>query len=261
MRWLALFLVAPLVLCGCGLELLTTTAIQSDLQAQQLTAIKGQVQQAAGTTGRINIEKAIQTYQAEKGQFPPSLDALVPDYLPAVPKQPDGSAYGYDPVTGALSSGPTPSMGAAAGIPAEDRQTMETIRAAIDRYGQAAGYYPPTLDALYPVYMAKLPRTTAGQPFLYNNQNGYVGHPSESRALTPGMAQSPPQAGTPRRGAGVAGAGPMGEAMTGIAIQNELGQMNQSGVSAAGSRMRQSAGNLGQGQDARNNQAMDDLGL
>jgi len=248
---LAVLLAGAMGLAGCGVELLTTTAIEADLQAQQAAAMKNQVKNAASTTGRINIERAIQTYIAEKGENPPSLDALVPDFLPALPKQADGSDYAYDPAAGKLKDGPSASL---RGIPAADRQMMQDIRAAINSYGTAVGYYPPTLDALYPDYLAKMPRTETGEAFVYDNQDGYLAHPREEQSQTAAAPRA-------QAGGGAGGAGPMGEVMTGIGMQNQLNQMNQSGVSSAGSRMRESAGGLAQGQDARNNQAMDQLGL
>ena len=142
-------------LAGCGAELLTTTAIQGELQAQQLSAMQRQVKGAADTSGRIQIERAITAYHAEKGVYPPSLDALAPQYLPAVPRRPDGSPYGYDPASGRLMDGPAP----AGGPTPQDYQTMEQIRTAINQYGTATGYYPPTLDALAPTYLPAPPRT------------------------------------------------------------------------------------------------------
>lgn len=249
---LILLLAGVLGIAGCGVELLTTTAIQADLQAQQMSAMKNQLNNAASSTGRTNLERAIQTYLAEKGVNPPSLDVLVPDFLPALPKKADGSDYSYDPTSGKLLDGPSASRG---GVSPADRQMMQDIQAAINRYGTAIGYYPPTLDTLYPAYLAKMPRTEAGEAFIYDSQDGYLAHPREEQGQQ-ATAAPPVQAV-----GGVGGAGPMGEVMTGIGVQNQLNQMNQSGVSSAGSRMRESAGGLGQGQDARNNRAMDELGL
>ncbi|MBI2433948.1 MAG: hypothetical protein HYV26_13860 [Candidatus Hydrogenedentes bacterium] len=243
MRILA-FLTAVLLLSGCGVELLTTTAIQGELQAEQLKAMRGQVQRAAGTSGRINLQRALDTYKAEKGANPPSLDALVPGWIPTLPTQEDGSPYGYDPVSGQLLTGPN-----AAGA-ANDQQMIQQIQAAINRYGTAVGYYPPTLDALVPAYLPSPPRTSTGQPFVYNNQNGYVG--------LPGSAPLPAQAARP----GVpVGAGPMGEAMTGIAMQNQLNSMSNAGASAAGTRMRGATRENAGDHNAMQNQVMDNLGL
>ena len=246
---IAFCLMLGVTLVGCGAELLTTTAIQGELQAQQLSAMQRQVKGAADTSGRIQIERAITAYHAEKGAYPPSLDALTPQYLPAVPRRPDGSPYGYDPATGRLLDGPAP----AGGPTPQDYQTMEQIRAAINQYGAATGYYPPTLDALAPTYLSAPPRTSADEQFIYNNQNGYVAHPRQAAPVA-APAEAP-------RAPAMGGAGPMGEVMTGIGMQQQLGGMRQSGASAAGSRARQHLRETGTAQNERHQQVMDGLGL
>jgi hypothetical protein len=245
---IALIGLLALVLTGCGVEVLTATAVQGELQAQQLTAMKRQIGNAAGTTGRINIERAITTYQAEKGVYPPSLDALVPEYLQALPVKPDGSSYGYDPNSGKLLEGTQ--TGASAGPTPQDNQMIRQIQAAIQQYGQDTGYYPDTLDNLYPNYLTTLPRTSSGEAFVYNNQNGYVAHPGAMPAARPA-----PQAGS------MGGAGPMGEAMTGIGMSQQLDSMNQSGASGTGSYARDKIGGATTDHNDRQNKAMDDLGL
>ena len=241
--------VLVVLLAGCGAEVLTTTAIRGELEVQQIKAIEGQLNSAASVTGRINIERAIQTYLAEKGEFPPSLEALVPDWLPQLPMQSDGTPYGYDPGSGRLVE-----AAVAAQLPTpEDYALMEEINAAIHQYGTATGYYPANLDTLAPQYLAEAPRTSLGEEFTYNNQNGSLEHPRKNMRIS---AQ-------PQRGGGMAvgGGGPMGEAMTSIGVMNELNSMNQSGTSSAGSNMRGSARDVSNNQQDRTNQAMDDLGL
>ncbi len=248
---IGLALLAVTLVSGCGTELVATTAIQGDLQAQQVQAMKGQVQNAAEQTGRINIEHAIQTYKGEKGTNPATLEELVPDFLPVLPKHADGTPYGYDPVTGTLTSGP------AGAVTPQDLQTMQAIRDAINRYGTAVGYYPGTLDALYPTYLSKLPRTSAGEQFLYNNQNGMVTHPRQgasAASAAPGAAAATPVGGT-------GGTGPMGEVMTGVGVQQQLNGMNNSGASSAQGYMGRSLQQSTGGQNDRQNKAMDQLGL
>lgn len=254
----ALPLVFVLALSGCGVELLTTTAIQGELQTQQMQAMKRQVQSASDTSGRATLERAIQTYRAEKGANPPSLASLVPDYVPAVPKRGDGTEYGYDPARGVLLDGPAAPAAAAApgGATPEDQQTMAAIRDAITRYGTATGYYPATLDALYPSYLAKPPRTSTGESFLYNNQNGSVTHPRGG-----GGVPVLPAPAAPRVPSGVGGAGPMGEVMTGIGMQQQLNSMGSSGASAAQGHATRSLGNTSSGHSDAQNRAMDQLGL
>jgi hypothetical protein len=242
-------LLAVILVSGCGVETLTTTAIQGELQAQQVQAMQGQVASVSNTTGRINLERAIQTYKAEKGNNPATLEELVPNFIPSVPKHADGTPYGYDPSTGAVLDAP------AAAVTPQDLQTMQAIRDAINRYGTAVGYYPGTLDALYPTYLGNLPRTSAGEPFVYDNQSGAVAHPRQA-------ATSPaPAAGAPRPSVGVAGAGPMGEVMTGIGVQQQLNSNSNAGVSSAQGYMNRSLQQSTGGQNDRQNAAMDQLGL
>ena len=87
----AFSILAVLAFSGCGVELLTTTAIQGELQAQQMKALKGQVEHAAGTSGQVNLQRAIDTYRAETGVNPPSLEALVPNYIAQIPVQAGGA--------------------------------------------------------------------------------------------------------------------------------------------------------------------------
>lgn len=248
-----LFVISGLIFCGCGVELLTTTAVQGELQAQQLSAMRGQVQSAANQTGKINLERAIKTYQAEHGAYPPSLDVLAPNYIPAVPVKADGTQYGYDPSTGQLLDTASPAP-AVSGPSAQDSETMANIQDAIARCGAETGYYPAALDDLYPHYLPMPPRTAAGEEFVYDNQTGAIRHPHQTQAAAP--ARRPAHGGMPS-----SGAGPMGEAMTGIGIQQELNSMGQSATNAAGSYARQSVRGVSEDRTQQQNKTMDDLGL
>ncbi len=236
------------VLAGCGAEILTATAIRGELGARQAKSAVKQLDYAKGKVGALNIDQAVQTYRAEHGANPPSLEALVPQYLPEIPQQADGTPYHYDPVSGKLSATPP-----AGGISQEDQRMMSAIHAAINAYGTATGYYPSTLDTLYPQYLSQMPRTSTGQPFLYNNQNGQVTHPAQqATGRTPAQHVQPVAGG---------GAGPMGEVMTGIGIQQELGRMSTGGASAAQSRARGGVDNTSNQHTSQQMQVMDQLGL
>lgn len=235
------------LLTGCLAEVATTTAIEGTLQAQQLGAMQRQIKGAAESTGKINLGRAITTYQAEKGAYPPSLDALVPGWLPELPTHPDGTPYGYDPNTGTLYDD------AAAAANAIDTHTIQQIKAAINQYGTAVGFYPPSLDALAPVYLPVAPRTAAGLEFNYNNQDGTVTLPN---GAGPAAYAAPRGGGMP-----VGGAGPLGEAVTGIGISNQLDNMSTGGTASAGSRTRATARGLQGAGDSRAAAAMDNLGL
>jgi hypothetical protein len=247
---LSMTLVAAIMLTGCGVELLATTAVRGELEAQNAKSAMKQLNYVKGKMGSINVEQAIQAYRADKGVNPPSLAALVPTYLAEVPKKEDGTDYNYDPVTGKLTEGP---ISSASGM--SDMQTMEKIKLAINQYGTATGYYPPTLDDLYPNYLPQPPRTAAGQQFIYNNQNGYLAHPTQQAA-----APAAPQQRQRAMGGG-AGVGPMGEVMTGIGMQQQLNSMGSSGANAAQSRSRVDVNQMSSGHTNTQNQVMDQLGL
>ncbi len=237
---------AVLLFAGCGAELLVTTATRGELESQQAKSALRQLEHVRGQVGKLEVEQAIQAYRAEHGVNPPSLDVLVPKYLAKVPVKEDGTPYQYNPETGKLSARPAPS-----GPTGADMQMLENIRLAINQYGTATGYYPRTLDDLHPQYLAQPPRTASGQPFVYNNQNGYVAHPVQhAAARRPAAAPS-----------GGMGAGVMGETMTGIGIQQELGAMSGGGASSAQTRSRSDVNQISGGHTSRQNQVMDDLGL
>jgi hypothetical protein len=209
-------LLGAFILSGCFAEVLTTTAITGELQKQQLGAMERQLKGAAKQTGKVNLQRAVDTYYAEKGQYPETLEELAPGYVPSVPTLPDGRAYAYDPETGRVTEPGADNADSGANV------SMAAIRQAINAYGMQTGYYPPTLDALYPDYLPERPRTPAGESYLYNNQNGTVSLPNTSGGGS----------------GGAAGVGATGELMTGVGIQNQLNSMGQSGVNSAGTRSR-----------------------
>jgi len=246
MRMLMLGIVC-LGLAGCGVELLTTTAIVGELQKEQLEATRGAVQNAGEGMAKINIQRAIDTYRAEKGANPPSLDALVPEWLPSLPKRPDGTAFAYDPATGKVLDRP-----ASGGVTAADRAQMDRIQQAIKAYGMRTGFYPPSLEALVPQYLADVPKTESGQDFLYDMRTGALAHPEAAGTPAAAAAQSP------RTGTGLS---PMGEAMTGLGMQQQLGNMSNAGASSAGSHAGQKVGNVTAGHNQRQEEALQQLGL
>ena len=95
-------LLVAVALSGCGVELLGTTAVRGELEAQNAKSAIKQLDNVKGQAATINIEKAIKAYRADKGVNPPSLEDLVPDYLAKIPTKPDGSSYAYDPDTGKI---------------------------------------------------------------------------------------------------------------------------------------------------------------
>ncbi len=245
------FLLPALFLPGCMVEMLTTTAIQADLQAKQAGAAQQTLSNVKTDTGQINLQRAVDLYQAEKGSYPTSLDLLVPNFIDAIPPRGDGGAFGYNPLVGKILEtdvGPT----------AADYLMMEKIKTAINSYGTRTGLYPPTLDTLaqsgdLPV----MPRTESGQPFNYNNQNGAISHPLEGPVAAAMPAQAPQSGGM----APVGGGGPLGEAMTGIAMQEQLNSNSNAGTTAAGTRGRTGARSAAAEQGQRQEKALDELGF
>ncbi len=223
------------VLCvcsGCGVELLSTAAVESELQARNAKAATQTLDLVKKRVSGINVSQAIQTYRAENGTNPPSLEALVPKYLAEVPRKADGTPYHYDPATGTVSETPVYNNAAAAA----DQQRIFEIKNAIQRYGTATGYYPPTLDALYPAYLSQVPRTASGGQFIYNNQNGEVSVPGGSPASAPHAGALP---GMPQLQGGGGNAG----------------------ATAVRSQARGNIQGLAGQQTDRQNRAMDELGL
>lgn len=243
MRYL-LGLILTLPLSGCLVDVMTTTAIQGELAARQMKSAKKQIEFAKGVASETEITQAIKIYQGEKGTYPPSLDALVPEYLPSVPAKADGTPYGYDPATGALLEHPMPT-GPAAG----DYTKLDQLRAAIQQYGTDTTWYPATLQDLVPKYLPAVPTLADGRAFVYDNQSGQVFLPE---TLQPGVIAPRPAVGT----------GPVAsEAVGAIGISQQLDNMSTAGTSAAGSRGRASSQQVGGGYSDRQMKAADELGL
>ncbi|MCL4218247.1 MAG: hypothetical protein KJ052_14765 [Candidatus Hydrogenedentes bacterium] len=266
MRYLLLSLLLPL-LAGCGVELLTTTAIQGELQKQNASNLTRQLKDARDTTSLLSAQQTVNAYQAEKGQYPPSLEALVPEWLPDVPRNNAGEALGYDPVTGRVYDGPVTTPAVRPSQPrVTDMDKIQQLLNGIERHAADTGRYPASLQHLVPYYLPQLPKTASNMDFLYDPRTGTVYHPNPDELAAqqaPAVARqqtSPPAAGQSRSGVG-GGGGLLGETMTGIAIQQDLNNMSNAGTSAAGGRARTDARSFGAGQTDQQNQTMDDLGL
>jgi len=239
------------VLVGCALELLTTTAIEGELQAQQAKTAVKQIDYAQNSSSKMSIQQAVNAYSAENGRYPTSLEELVPEYLPSLPTRRDGAPFGYDPATGAVLD-KAPAQPTSQGPTQGDIQKMNQLARAIDRYGRTTGYYPGSLAELVPNCLAAIPRTDGAREFIYDPQTGYVYHPSQFNTQT-----QPAQAMGTTPGA----SGPMGEALTGIGIQNQLNSMSNAATNAAGSRARQGVNETAQTRDQYQDNVMNGLGL
>lgn len=249
---------AALVTAGCGIELLGTTAIQGELNRQQMDTMQRALGHARETTADLQVQQAISAYRAEYGVYPSSLEVLVPEYLAEVPRSADGQPYGYDAATGKVFVG---AAAAAAVAPTAapggetDFSKKQRIDAAVMRYTSDKNAYPTSLWALVPEYLPEYPQTSAGGDFPYDPQTGAVYLPQTS---APTSAVAAPQPARPRPAP--VGGGPMGEVMTGISIQNELGGMSSAGSSAARSRMRGGAEAATQRHGAQQEAALNELG-
>ena len=219
-------LALPLLAAGCGLELLGTASIQSGLQAENASQLRGTLDYVQQSNDRLGFDQAVNAYRAEHGAYPPSIDAMIRDgYLASAPTQPDGSPYGYDPATGSLvETAPAtaaPQAQAGPAITAQDQEALNKLKVGVLDYWTSKRAYPPSLYALVPEFIDQVPATSSGQAFVYDAQAGRVYHPAELKAQT-NASPAPQQQPARRRERGGAGAGPMGEMMTGIGIQEEL---------------------------------------
>ncbi len=236
-------------MAGCGVELLTTTAIRGELEVQNIKAAQRQVQHVAGQSAKIRIKNAIDTHNAEKGYYPTSLNDLVPGYLPSLPARPDGTQFNYDARTGQLLEGPAPISGGLS-----DTEKLEQVRKAIIEFGTSTRYYPKSLQDLVPTYLDEIPVTADGRPLIYNPRTGVAYLPKPRGAV-------PQQMSRQGRAGGYGGGGPMGEAMTGIAMQQELNRSSSAGVNSAGTRSREKIGESSGNYQQRQMDVVEDLGF
>ena len=112
-KYLAVMIVASL-LAACGVEMVATTATVGAMEAQNAKTAINNGDVAENMTNKIGIQRAVDTYLAEKGAYPQSLAELVPDFLPIMPKKADGTPFGYDANTGKVLDTPASGVAAAA---------------------------------------------------------------------------------------------------------------------------------------------------
>ena len=242
---------------GCGLELLAGTAIQGTLQKEALSGAKQTLDYTKDSSARMTLEQAINAYAAENGTYPASLEALVPEWLPSIPVQADGTAFGYDTATGALLDAPPPVSAGGAPESAPPPGLLDTqplqesnqerlirIHEAISRYTIEQRKYPESLQALVPQYLTQTIKTRDGQDFTYDPATGIVstppppplpqplGAPAPTAASPGAYGQVPPAPSRTPAGAG----GPMGEVLTGIGIQNQLNRSLSGGGASSAAR-------------------------
>ncbi len=85
------------VFAGCGGEKKsgekTTGGVTEGELPEALKNIKGKSESAAREANLNAINSAIQTYFMENGQYPSSIEQLVPRYLQSIPIDPAGGVY------------------------------------------------------------------------------------------------------------------------------------------------------------------------
>jgi hypothetical protein len=239
----SLLLLLALPLTGCLAEVLTTTAIQGQMQAQQMKGMKRQIEHAQGFAGETELRSAINAYMADKGVYPPSLDVLAPTYIATIPNKANGTPYGYDPASGTLLDSPV------AQPTGTDFAQLDATRNAIQQFGADTTWYPNTLADLVPKYLPAVPTTADGQQFIYDNQSGQVFLPNAQPAV------AAPPAAAPSYG----GSGALAETTTAIGISQDLNNMSNAGANAA--RSRATSQPVGGDYSDRQMKAADELGL
>lgn len=179
----AILILLTLGLTGCGLDILTTTAITGELQKREAERATGTLERAEQQTERWEVQQAVRAYRAEHGRNPDSLEELVPEYLAEVPTNAQGEPMAYNPATGQVFDREG------------EGQRLARLRQAIQEYAQERRHYPPNLRALTPQYLSEIPRTEGGESFAYNPQTGAVVHPRQLRQQQgnqrPGGRQQP----------------------------------------------------------------------
>ena len=148
------------LLPGCLVEMLMKTAVTADMVAQNAGEIKGTMNQAQLDIVLVRVQEAVDLYTTEKGTPSTGLSVLVPAPIEVIPFRPDGMSFGYNPIEGIVYE-------SGEGLAPADYSTMQALKVAITNFGTAPGYYPPTLDALYPAYYPQLPRAASGKAFTY----------------------------------------------------------------------------------------------
>lgn len=225
----SIVLVIALCSTGCLMEVVTVTAIQGELAAENAQASVRVLGQAKDFKARIELESALSAYKIDKEHYPAALTDLVPIYIAAVPALSNGLEFGYDPATGALTEqrlgARQASSAQAPAFTQQDVQHLYNLRKAIYDYGQMNGRYPESLDVLLPLYIQSLPRMASGQVYPYNSQSGVVSHPGEYQAYNQqrNTGQSGGQSSGPRTAGGQANSISGGHSQRQLKALDDLG--------------------------------------
>ena len=214
---------------GCGLsETVVVTGIVGQNAKNQLEALNNVKFHANREIAENNVRRAITLFEASTGSLPYSLDELVEKgYLDIMPALPEGYEFDYDPFTGTIKT-----------RPAQRQPQITTPQLPPKQDSWDSSEYVPTYE--------RRPQTPV-----------YPAPPQPGRRTT--QQQGRP-AGRRTTGGGGAGAGPMGEMMTGVGIQKQLNSMSGAGTSSAGSYSRRTLNRSTQQHQQRQAQALRNLG-
>ncbi len=219
-----LSVVCLLILAGCGLsETVVVTGITATNAKNQVQALDNIKFKPNEQIAKNKVTEAIASYQANTGFLPTSLQALIDEgYLPALPQLPEGLEFHYNHVTGEVSTGP-PRQQSEPQVPTGPGVTGYMTRPGPGNYGR----------------------------------NQY-GRQRSVAPTAPNYGARPAPRG--RRGGG-SGMGPMGSAMTGIGIQNQLNSMSNAGSSSAGSYARHGINQRVNNYNDRETRTLNELGF
>ncbi len=107
LRHIALGISCLVLLGGCGAELLTTTVITTELQAQSAKSAIGVLNYARDQTALTTVQQGIQSFQSYNGRNPQSLQELIQTgYLVSLPQTAPKNTLYYDPSSGSVWIGP-----------------------------------------------------------------------------------------------------------------------------------------------------------
>lgn len=218
------------LLVGCGAsETVVVSGIAATNAKNQVKALNNIEFKANADAAANRVRETVALFEASTGFLPTSLQELVDKgYMTALPPLPEGIEFRYDRITGVVSTGPAD----AASRPVHEEPVVEQtqyMKGFATHVGNRRSPAPRTGT-----------RNTAGRG-----------------RRSPGAVQR----SRPRGRAGGAGAGPMGEVMTGIGVQNELNSMSTGGSSSASGYARHGIGQRTDNYSRRQEQVLRETGF
>ncbi|ORX22345.1 prepilin-type N-terminal cleavage/methylation domain-containing protein [Thermoanaerobacterium sp. PSU-2] len=88
------------------IELIVVIAILGILAAIAVPRVTNSLSNAKNNANSANlqiVQEAVERYNAENGNYPSSLNDLVPNYLKSIPTLQDGKTFNYDQSSGTVS--------------------------------------------------------------------------------------------------------------------------------------------------------------